>query len=106
MADRPVSVAGLSDVVRRDVVVLSGDRYRQGMRSLERGGEGTGPAPGPVDLESDASSASDEPGGDVQQPVAKGSGFGSGEVGLIMQEQVLGPGEQVDADQGMPSRLG
>jgi hypothetical protein len=39
-----------------------------------------------------------ESGGDVQQPVAQFLGFGLGEVAV--QEQGLGPGEQVDAGQG------
>ena len=36
-------------------------------------------------------------GGDVQQPVAQFLGFGEGE--FAVQEQALGPGEQVDAGQ-------
>ena len=61
------------------------------MQSVERGGEDVGPAPGSVDLEAESSSAADEAGGDVQQPVAQCLGFGFGEVGLVVQQDGLVP---------------
>jgi hypothetical protein len=66
---------------------------------VEGGGERVRPGPAAVDLEAGAACAVDEAGGDVQQPVAQGLRLGFGEIGLVVQENALGPGDEVDRDQ-------
>ena len=69
----------------------------QGLESGERGGEGVAPWPGLVDTDEQASLASGDAGGDVQQPVAQGVRFGGGE--LALEQGGLGPGDQVRGGQ-------
>jgi hypothetical protein len=76
-------------------VVGSAGGSGQGGESLERGSEVEGPWPLFGDAEPGRAGG---PGGDVQQSVAQLLRFGGGEVAV--QEQKLGPGEQVDAGQG------
>jgi hypothetical protein len=67
---------------------------------MEGGGEDVGPAPVSVDLEPEFASAVDEAGGDVQQPVAQCFRLGSRERRVVVQQDGLHPGEQVDRGQG------
>jgi hypothetical protein len=76
-------------------VVGSAGGSGQGGESPERGSEVEGPWPLFGDAEPGRAGG---PGGDVQQSVAQLLRFGGGEVAV--QEQKLGPGEQVDAGQG------
>jgi hypothetical protein len=65
---------------------------------VERGDDLFGPGPAFGDAEPGAAGGAGDPGGHVEQPVAQGFGFGAGEVAV--QQEVLGPGEQVDGGQG------
>src|SRR5262245_58165575 len=60
-------------------------------------GEVVGPGPAVGDAQSHAAGGAGDAGGYVQQPVAQFLRFGGGQ--LAVQEQVLGPGEQVDGGQ-------
>src|SRR5690606_9407302 len=73
--------------------------------AVERGGEFVSPGPGRRDPHVEATAAAGKPCGDVQEPVAELSGLGGGEVAV--QQQELGPGEQVDRGQGQlqPGRV-
>ncbi len=73
----------------RDVRSVS--RERQSDEPGEGSDERVFPGPVAVDPEMQSSSASDQAGGDVQQPVAQLFGFGGGE-GAV-EEQHAGPGE-------------
>jgi len=59
-----------------------------------------GPGPAPVQAQPQPASAGGQPGGGVQQPVAKRFGFGFGQCRHVVQQAGLGPGEQVDRRQG------
>jgi hypothetical protein len=50
------------------------------------------PGPGAVDPEDGLPALGDEAGGDMEEPVAEGLGFGSGEVAVEAEQ--LGPGQQ------------
>lgn len=67
----------------------------QGVESSERGSGLLGPGPALLDPDPDAALTSGDPGSDVQQPVAQRLRFGFRE-GAV-EDEVLGPGEQVDA---------
>jgi hypothetical protein len=60
-----------------------------------------------VEPEPEPAAAADDAAGDVQEPVAQGFRFCSGEGGLVVQEDRLGPGDQVDGehDGGQPGRV-
>jgi hypothetical protein len=76
----------------------SGGRLWQGCDSGERGGDFCCPGPGFGGAESGLSGGAGDSGGDVQEPVAQRLGFSGGQ-GAVEEEQ-LGPGEQVDGGEG------
>jgi hypothetical protein len=63
---------------------------------------GRGPGPGALDAQPEPALSAGESGGDVEQPVAQRLRLGLGEIAV--QEQVLGPGDQIDREhpQGQP----
>ena len=73
-----------------------GSTGRDGQRDepAERGRELARPGPGALDAEPAPALSAGEPRCDVQQPIAQRLGLRSGEVAV--QEQVLGPGEEID----------
>jgi hypothetical protein len=77
---------------------MSGDWAWQCGEVTECGGQICCPGPGFGDPEPGLAGGAGEAGGGVQEPVAQFLGFRGGEVAV--QEEVLGPGEQVDAGEG------
>jgi hypothetical protein len=60
---------------------------------VEGGGELGGPGPTGGDLDDRSSTATDDPGGDMQQPVAQELGLDQGE--RAVQQGGLSPGDQI-----------
>jgi len=62
----------------------------------ERFGELVGPGPGALDTQPAPVLSAGQPGGDMEQPVAQR--LGSAVPEMAVQEQVLGPGDQIDGE--------
>ena len=66
---------------------------RQRPQAGERGGQLVRPRPGALQANDEAAGVADDAGGDMQQPVAQGLGFGHPK--LALQQQHLGPAAKV-----------
>ena len=64
--------------------------------SLEGSQELVSPGPGVVDTEVEATASGGEAGGDVEEPVAEGFGFGFGQ--FTVEAEELGPCQQIGGD--------
>jgi hypothetical protein len=74
----------------------AGGRWQR-RQAGEGGGQRVGPGPGALQAQGRAAGVEGQSGGGVQQPVAQRLGFADGE--LVVEREVLGPGDQVLGDQ-------
>jgi hypothetical protein len=80
-------------------MVGSGSRCGQGAQPAEGCGERSCPAPVAVDLEPEFAAPAHESGGDVQQSVAQRLRFGAGQARVVVEQDGLSPGDEVDRGQ-------